>query len=105
VHQTSGDVVFAAAMQGDKAALAMFEEFGRHFGHAIKNIMYATDPQKIILGGSVSKAFSLFEGSMWNAMQDFAFKQALASIIITPSTLEHVGVLGAAALWQDQQPA
>jgi glucokinase len=105
VHQTSGDAVYAAAMQGDKDARAMFAEFGRHFGNAIKNIMYATDPQKIILGGSVSNAFELFADSMWEAMQDFVYKQALASIIITPSTLEHIGVLGAAALWQDQQPA
>jgi glucokinase len=103
VHQTSGEAVFAAATQGDSKALAMFEEFGCHFAHAIKNIMYAIDPQKIILGGSVSKAFSLFEKPMWEAMQDFCYKQALATVNIVASTLEHVGVLGAAALWQDQQ--
>ena len=103
VHNSSGEAVYEAAVRGDGEALALFDEFGRHFGHAIKNIMYAVDPQKIILGGSVSKAFTLFEKSMWEAMQDFVFTPALASVVITPSTLMHVGVLGAAALWQDQQ--
>jgi glucokinase len=35
-------------------ALKLYAELGTHIGHAIKQVMYAYDPQLIVLGGSVS---------------------------------------------------
>ncbi|MGZ5488877.1 MAG: ROK family protein, partial [Candidatus Aminicenantales bacterium] len=55
VHGTSGRDAAERAGRGDRAALAMFDEFGGHLGEAVKAICYAVDPEIIVLGGSVSK--------------------------------------------------
>jgi glucokinase len=100
VGQT-GVEVHQRAVDGDTEAVKVFAEFGHHLGEAIKTILYAYDPETIILGGSVRKAYRFFEGSMWETIRSFAFSPALKSLKIEVSELEHVAVLGAAALHYD----
>lgn len=97
VRQT-GIEVFRRAEAGDPEALAVFAEFGQHLGEAIKTILYAYDPERIVLGGSVRKAFRFFEDAMWTAIRAFEFPNSLGSLTIAVSELEHVAILGAAAL-------
>ncbi|MDX1430033.1 MAG: ROK family protein, partial [Rhodothermales bacterium] len=82
-------------------ALKIFEEFGHHVGEGIKTILYAYDPEIIVLGGSVRKAFGFFENTMWQSIRSFAFSQTIKKLKITISELEHVAILGAAALHYD----
>jgi glucokinase len=63
--------------------------------------MYAYDPQLIILGGTIRKAYSYFEKNMHLVMQDFAYPNSLMSIQIEVSELDNISVLGAAALSLD----
>ena len=58
VGQTGAEV-FQRAVEGDREAVKIFAEFGHHVGQGIKMILYAYDPEIIILGGSVS----VFQGS------------------------------------------
>jgi len=97
----SGAEVFRRAEQGDREALKIFDEFGRHVGEGIKTILYAYDPEIIILGGSVRKAFRHFEHAMWEAIRSFGFPNSIKSLRIEVSDLEHVAILGAAALHYD----
>ena len=94
----SGDRLASAATTGDKDALAIFKVFGHHFGQAIKIIQYTIDPEIIILGGSVRKAFPFFKNSMWKALENFAFISALKNIRIAISEDDYIAILGAAAL-------
>ncbi len=96
-----GEVVFERAARGDAEALALFERFGRELGHAVLTILYAYDPELIVLGGSVARAFRFFEGGMREKLKEFAYQHALAKVVITPSETEDVAVLGAAALCID----
>jgi glucokinase len=61
----------------------------------------AYDPDLIVLGGSVSKGFSFFEGGMRRRLQDFDYQHSLERTTITCSDVDHVAILGAAALFMD----
>lgn len=102
VYGLSGEAVFEHASEGDKSALEMYEEFGREMAHAIMIAMYAYDPEMIILGGSVSRAFGFFKPAMMQKLAPaFAYPHALERIVIEASELPDVALLGAAALHLD----
>jgi len=104
IHKnTDGLTAYSKALEGDKEALEMYKEFGTHVGNGIKAVMYAFDPEIIVLGGSASKALALFEPQMREAMSDFAYTQSLEKVKISVSELDQVAILGAAALALDQQ--
>jgi glucokinase len=103
VYQTDGETVFKKAKEGDEKAIKMYEEMGAHLGNAIKTILYALDVELIILGGSVRHAFPYFSKAIWQSLQNFAFQNAVKNLRIEVSELENSGMLGAAALYYDQQ--
>lgn len=98
---TTAYEAFLKAQTGDKDALVMYDEFGLHIGQAIKSILYAYDPEVIILGGSLTKAYKYFQSSMFQAVQDFAYRNVLENLKIEVSNLEHSAIYGAAALCLD----
>jgi glucokinase len=98
VYQVKGEDIFRLAQQGDQDALKMFDEFGSHFGNAIKTILYAVDPEVIILGGSVSQTFPFFEKSMRKGLTSFAYQKTITKLKFDISTNPDIAVLGAAAL-------
>lgn len=103
VYNVDGEVVFKRAGEGDKQAIGMYEEMGIHLGNAIKTILYALDVELIILGGSVRHAYPFFQKTVWQSLQSFAFQNAVKNLRIEVSELENSGLLGAAALYFDQQ--
>ena len=48
--------VFDAVKAGDKAAIAIAEQFGKYLGHAMATIATLVDPAIFVVGGGVSKA-------------------------------------------------
>ena len=97
-----GEIVFERANAGDADAIRAYEDYGRELAFAIMVALYAYDPQIIILGGSVSKGFRLFEKSMREELQStFAYQHALKRLIIGPSELPDVALFGAAGLHLD----
>lgn len=98
MHDTTALLVSNAAFEGDKHALRLWQEFGVHLGFAIKAAMYTYDPEVIVLGGSIAKAFLFFEGGMREALEDFAYPETLKRIKILPSQNDDIALLGAAAL-------
>jgi glucokinase len=101
VYGTSGKDVAARARRGDPEALRIFHEFGGHLGEAVKVVMYAADPEIIILGGSVSRAFEFFQESLWASVREFAYSISVQNIKIDVSDVENIALLGAAALFFD----
>jgi glucokinase len=101
VHGVSGREVAARAERGDRRALEIFAEYGRHLGQAVKAICYAVDPEIIVLGGSVSKSFRYFSTAVWEAFQTYAYSLAKERLKIEVSETENVAILGAAALYYD----
>jgi len=103
VYQTDGETVFERAEKGDKEAISMYAEMGTHLGNAIKTVLYAVDVDLIVLGGSVRKAWSFFNQSMWRQFRTFAFQKAKENLRVEVSELENSGMLGAAALYYDRK--
>ena len=86
------------AVAGDAKALEWWSEFGRHMGEAIKTVVYAYDPQAIVIGGSLSKAFGFFQAAMFESLKEFTFPESIKRLKIMQSSNENITLLGAAAL-------
>ncbi|WP_183561440.1 ROK family protein [Mucilaginibacter sp. SP1R1] len=103
VYRLDGVQVFEDAKKGDTQALKLYQELGTHIGHAIKQVMYAYDPQLIVLGGSVRYAYEFFEQTMWQEIKTFVYTKAVERIRVEVSELQNSGIIGAAALYYDSQ--
>jgi glucokinase len=97
----TGKEVTEKAELGDKKALEIFSQFGSNLGEAIKMIMFAVDPEVIVLGGSISNSFKFFKDAMWNSIKKFPYGKAAENIKIKVSETKYMAVLGAAALYFD----
>ncbi len=96
-HQTAEELSLNAA-EGDEKALQAYSEFGLHLGECIKSILYMYAPEAIILGGSISKSFSLFKESMELSLKSFAYQKQIEDLKIETSNQEGIAILGAASL-------
>jgi glucokinase len=103
VYGLDGVQVFEDAKRGDEQALKLYGELGGHIGYAIKQVMYAYDPQLIVLGGSVRHAYKFFEQTMWQQIKTFAYTKTVERLRVEVSELENSGIIGAAALYYDSE--
>lgn len=102
-YQMNGEVVYKKALDGDPLSIMIFEEFGIHLGNAIRMILYTYCPEMIVLGGSVSKGYTLFEEKMWERIRTYVYSNTLEQFQLEVSDLENPGILGAASLYYDDQ--
>lgn len=91
------------ADQGDRRARKMFAAFGDDFSEVIMTLLYAYDPEIIVLGGSISKAYPYFEGRMREKLRKFDFQKSLENLVIAQTKKPHIAVLAAAALCLDNR--
>lgn len=98
IYGLRGETLAERAEQGDQEAATIFREFGRNLGEAVKTILYAVDPELIILGGSVSRSFHLYESGMRETLETFAYPRSLQKLRIEISELPNAAILGAASL-------
>jgi glucokinase len=97
-YNTTAVEAFQKAADGDQAALNSWAAFGLHMGHAIKTVVYTYDPEAIVLGGSLVKAYRFFTDSMLESMLDFAFPESMKRLRIFTSQNSNIALLGAASL-------
>ena len=101
VHSINGELLYQKVQNGDPKAFKIFQEFGAHLGNAINAILYALDPEVIIIGGSVSKAYPYFKKTMWNNIQKLAYRTVVERLKIEISDNPDIALLGAASLYFD----
>ncbi len=99
ILKINGEEVFKNALKGDKKALEAYKKYGYHLGYAIKTILYALDPEKIILGGSIVQSARFFDQGLKESLTDFAFKKTIKNIEIIYSDTPDIALLGSAALY------
>jgi glucokinase len=97
-NNVSGEEIFGRAERKEKEALEMFNEFGIHLGNVISAIVLSVDPEIIILGGSVSKAYKYFNKGIRTSLQNFPYKNSIKKLKIRVGGLDNVAILGAASL-------
>jgi glucokinase len=98
-----GYKLFEKAKEGDKTSLEIFEQFGIHLGNAIITILFALDPEAIILGGSISRSYPFFKKSMWEQIKTFPYKRTIKNLFIDRTEEPQIALLGAAALFYNAQ--
>jgi glucokinase len=97
-HGITGKEAYARGCAGDSQALSLWREAGLHIGNLIKAVLFAYDPQAIILGGSVANAFDFFAGGMRESLRSFPYPETVARLTIHCSQKDDVAMLGAATL-------
>jgi glucokinase len=105
VYQLPAIEAHRRALAGDATAIALWQEFGAHIGHAIKTVVLTYDPEAIVIGGSLSKAFRFFEEAMYTSLENFCYPESIRRLEIYQSRNENIALLGAAALISRHQPA
>ncbi len=95
---TSKDV-FEAANKGDKLAKNIIDHVTYHLGLALSHVANGLNPEKIIVGGGVSKAGEQLLLPLKKQFKRFAFPRVAEAAEITIATLGNdAGVIGAAYL-------
>jgi len=101
-HQVDGFDLFNMAMSGDLKALKIFKTFGMHLGNMLKTVLFAFDPEAIIIGGSIAGSHIFFEEEMWNEIRNFTYPKTIERLVVEYSDLgNNAQILGAAALYID----
>jgi glucokinase len=95
------ETVYDQAVKGNTKARQHFKNLGWHLADAVKSIICAVDPEIIVLGGSLSKAYPLFRYSLREGLQSFTFRRSVENVVIKVSDRENIALLGAAALYFD----
>ncbi|MBT2687138.1 ROK family glucokinase [Bacillus sp. ISL-47] len=91
--------VFDTARTGDLTSLSVIRETALHLGLALANIANTLNPEKIVLGGGVSKAGEILLKPVVENFAKFAFPRVRESTEIDIATLGNdAGVIGAAWL-------
>ncbi len=103
LHRNNGFLsakdVFDAARQEDDTAGKVIEEVSFYLGLVLANIANTLNPEKIVLGGGVSKAGSILLDPVKAQFARFAFPRVAVSTSIDIATLGNdAGVIGAAWL-------
>jgi glucokinase len=99
LHGQDGNNTFNLASQGDAEALALFAEFGTHLAQALWAVLLAYNPEVVVIGGSVARAFPYFSNTLKSAMQEFPYQTLWHTTHIGVSKNPCAAVLGATALF------
>jgi glucokinase len=94
----NGHELAEKAKTGNLEAQKLFDELGGHIAHGLSNILFALAPEAIILGGSVSQSFALFEKAMRKAFEDFPYQKLYRDLKIEISEDSNMAIFGASSL-------
>jgi glucokinase len=98
VHGINGETVFEQASSGDKNAIKLYREFGRHLGKVLTAILFALDMELVVIGGSLANAWNFYQEATWEVLRTFPYQRAAGNLRIELSGLENAAIYGAASL-------
>ncbi len=101
-YYANGEDLFKKAEQKNEYAIKAFKEFGKHLGNAIKTIMFAVDPDKIIIGGSVSYSKKFFIDTLKESLKSFPYPESVEKLEIIFTETPNIAIFGAASLYYDR---
>ena len=96
----TGEVVFAAATEGDKPALALFERIGHWLGVGIASLVTIFDPDLVVVGGGVAATGELLLAPARASFERYVHGRAhrdLPPVVLTRLGAD-AGLVGAATL-------
>lgn len=87
--------LFELAEKGDNSAKEVWEKYGEFLGRGIANIVYAIDPEVVVVGGQISKAWKYFGEIARQKTKEFCF---FPPPPIVRASTTNAGILGAALI-------
>lgn len=100
---TSGVQAYTKANEGCDNTMQIFKQLGCHIGAALHQVILSFDPDKVVLGGSVSQSFKLFNKSMMQTLKGLTHPILFKNIQVEQSQLEHAALLGAYKIFIDEK--
>jgi glucokinase len=96
-QQMTSENIFEAAQSGDVTAKKIFNEMGKSLGLGLVNLIHLFNPEKIVVGGKVSRAWDYFIGSVMEIVQERSMKGPREKLqIVKAECGDDAGMLGAA---------
>lgn len=87
------------ARAGDKESVDVYQEYGFWLGIGVANTINVVDPEIVVIGGSLSKAWDLFENEMHMVAKKYIISTLAKKTKIVRAKLgDDAGALGAAYL-------
>lgn len=88
------------AEKGNKKAIRVYNEFGAYLGIGLADYVNIFNPEIIVIGGGIGRAWRLFLPSAIKEMKKRAFEVSSSSVKVVPSKLEvdEAGILGVSLL-------
>ncbi|MBI5201801.1 MAG: ROK family protein [Elusimicrobia bacterium] len=87
-----------AALEGDKIALAVWEEAGRRLGLAIADAVYLLNPDRVLIVGGVSRAGRLILDPIQAVLRAQPFKTPFDAAKVEIASTPNLGAIGAGLL-------
>ncbi|HTW99587.1 MAG TPA: ROK family protein, partial [Acidimicrobiales bacterium] len=101
-----GEHVTAAAVKGDREAVAVMNEFAWWLALGLANLANALDPEVIVLGGGLIEAGDVVLGPLRRAFAELAEAPEARGIAVVPAALgERAGAVGAALIGAERAAA
>jgi len=97
--------VVEAARAGDELALALIEEEAALLGRGFASLVHLYSPERIVMGGGVSAAFDLMDGTIHRVMRAHLMAAFRDVVVVRAELAENAGLVGAAALVADRGKA
>ena len=95
----TSEKVYQAAREGDAVARGVMKDMGRMLGIGIASLINIFNPERVVIGGGVKDAWSLFIGATHEEIMKRAFQVPAERTEIVPSSLgDDAGMVGAAAV-------
>lgn len=92
----SASCLYEAARRGDKTALDLWKETGRYLGLGLSNVIYALNPEFVVIAGGVSRSAEFFMPQVSKVFAAGRIKTPFEKLKIVVSKNADLGVLGAA---------
>ncbi|OGY93362.1 MAG: hypothetical protein A2406_00010 [Candidatus Komeilibacteria bacterium RIFOXYC1_FULL_37_11] len=89
----TGRELYDLAKGGNKKALKVWQDFGKNLGLGLNGVIKAYDPDIIVLGGQISRAYQFFKGAMY---QELRYRPFFKLPIIKVSKLKNAAIVAAA---------
>lgn len=100
----SPESVSQAAERGDRAAIQIWRDVGCYLGVALANVINLLNPERIVIGGGVAKAWPWFAPSLRATIRTRAFEApAKACRVVRARLGDRAGIVGGAILVWEQE--
>jgi len=93
------EAVMKAALEGDRAALGIWEQFGTALGIGMASLVNILNVEMIVIGGGVSQAWEMFIGKALAELKRRALRAPAERVKVMKSVLgDDEGIIGASYL-------